>query len=139
MRLRLLWGAPAAAGAWSTPAPLASCSAAGPPRIVFPSDSPTHATGAGAIVWPGAAGCPGGAGARLDAIRPGAAPAAPAAPRPSASDPRPPLSVAAAPQGRIAILGTDPRHAGQALALEGVAGTAFGALPGAATRHQEPP
>ncbi len=112
--------------------PLASCPAAGPPRIVFPSDSPTHATGAGAIVWAAGPTCPGGAGARVDAIRPGAPPAPAAAPRPSAFDPRPPLSVAAAPQGRVAILGTDPRHAGRALALEGVAGGTFGPLPGAA-------
>jgi len=98
---------------------------------VFPSDAPTHASGPGAIVWPAGAACPGGAGARLDAIRPGAAPAPPEAPAPVPSDPRPPLGVAAAPRGRIAVVGADPAHAGRVLALEGLAGGAFGALPGA--------
>ena len=64
-------------------------------------------------------------------LRPGAAPAAPSEPRPSGADPLAPLSVAAAPQGKIAIVGSDPRHPGHALALEGSAGGSFGALPGA--------
>jgi hypothetical protein len=129
----LLCAAPAAARAWSPPAALAPCASAGAPQVLFPSDSPSHATGAGAIVWPAGASCAGGAGARLDVLRPGAAPAAPVQPRPPGVDPRAPLAAAAAPGGRIAILGADPRHPGQGLALEGSAGGAFGALPGAAT------
>ncbi len=127
-----LWSTPAAAGAWSTPAPLSSCPATGAPSVVFPSSSPSTATGAGAIVWPAGPACPGGAGARLDALRPDAAPGPPLAPRSSGSDPLAPLAVAAAPNGRIAIVGADPRHAGRALALEGSAEGTFRALPGAA-------
>ncbi len=127
----LLWGAPAGAGAWSAPAQLAPCASAGAPRVVFPSDSPSHPTGAGAIVWPAGPSCPGGAGARVDALAPGATPAAAVAPRPSGSDPRAPLGASAAPGGRIAILGTDPRRPGRGLALEGIAGGTFEALPGA--------
>ncbi len=128
----LLCAAPAAARGWSAPAALAPCASAGAPSVLFPSDSPSRATGPGAIVWPAAAACAGGAGARLDVLEPGAAPGAARALRPPDADPRPPLAAAAAPEGRIAILGADPRHPGRGLVLEGRAGGAFGTLPGAA-------
>ncbi|HYB24043.1 MAG TPA: hypothetical protein VED41_09620, partial [Solirubrobacteraceae bacterium] len=51
------------ASMWSAPAALSRCPAEAPARVVFPSDSPSHGTGPGAIVWSAAAGCPGGAGA----------------------------------------------------------------------------
>ena len=87
-------------------------------------------------MWPAGPGCPGGPGARLDVIEPGAGPAAPHAPL--AGAPLAPLSAAAAPQGQIAIAGADPRRRGSALLLEGHAGGGFrvlaadGAAPGAA-------
>jgi hypothetical protein len=59
-------------GPWSLPALLASCSAAGSPSVLFPKDSPGHATGAGAIVWGSASSCPGGAGARVAPVAIGA-------------------------------------------------------------------
>lgn len=38
------------AGAWSAPVALARCAAA-PPAVAFPSEAPSIATGAGAVVW----------------------------------------------------------------------------------------
>ncbi len=98
---------------------------------MFPASSPSAATGTGAIVWPAGPSCPGGAGARLDAVRPDAAPGPALALRASGPDPLAPLAVAAAPNGRVAIVGADPRHTGRALALEGSAEGTFGALAGA--------
>ncbi len=99
----------AGAGPWSpAAAPLEPCPAAGPPRIVFPSSSPSHATGAGAIVWDASPSCAGGAGARVASIGAGETPGAPAIPRTSAGRPiapHGPLAVAAAPHGQIAIAG----------------------------------
>ena len=43
-----------AAGRWSTPAPLTTCSAAASPQITFPQSNPYTRTGLGAIVWGGA-------------------------------------------------------------------------------------
>jgi hypothetical protein len=37
--------------AWSSPSTLAECELANGPQVAFPSDSPSTATGAGAIVW----------------------------------------------------------------------------------------
>jgi hypothetical protein len=116
---------------------LARCAAAGAPYVLFPSDSPSHATGNGAIVWPAGAGCPGGAGARLDAIAPGAAPAAPAPPRTArgaALAPAGALGAAAGPRGLIAVAGADPRRPGRALVVEGRTGGPFAALARAGAR-----
>src|SRR5262249_28915168 len=45
------------AGGWSRPRAIGAC-AAGGPQVAFPSDSPTTATGPGAIVWAsGGANC----------------------------------------------------------------------------------
>ena len=127
----LLWPAPAGAAAmspWSAPASLAPCAAAGAPDVVFPSDSPSHATGPGAVLWPAGAGCAGGAGARIDVLAPGRAPG-PAQPPRSAGGaplgPAGPLAAATAPGGRVVIAGADPRRADRALVVEGRAGGAF--------------
>ncbi len=99
----------AGAAPWSpAAAPLEPCPAAGPPRVVFPSDSPRHATGAGAIVWDASSSCAGGEGARVASIGAGETPGAPAIPRTSAGRPvapHGPLAVTAAPHGQIAIAG----------------------------------
>ncbi|MCW3018717.1 MAG: hypothetical protein JWN10_1025, partial [Solirubrobacterales bacterium] len=68
----------AAAGAtpWSAPTALSPCRAEGAAHVVFPSDSPSHATGEGAVVWSAASGCTGGEGARVAGIGAGDAPGA---------------------------------------------------------------
>ncbi len=123
-------------GLWSQPAALAPCSTPGAPAILFPSDTPRHGTGPGAIVWGSAFGCPGGAGPRVAMI------AADDAPRP-ASLPRTlagralglagPVTVAGAPRGRILLAGpagagvrpSSGGPAGGLLLSEGVAGGPF--------------
>ena len=55
-------GTPPIGGKWSQPAILSDCPGTGAPHVVFPSDSPTHGTGPGAIVWSVTAPCPAGAG-----------------------------------------------------------------------------
>ena len=59
-----------AAGKWTQPAILSSCPGTGAPHVVFPSDSPTHGTGPGAIVWSTSSPCPAGAGVLVAAISP---------------------------------------------------------------------
>src|ERR1700689_2789122 len=59
-----------ATGKWTQPAILSGCPGTGAPHVVFPSDSPTHGTGPGAIVWSASSRCPGGAGVRVAVISP---------------------------------------------------------------------
>jgi hypothetical protein len=105
----LLAAAPARA-AFSPPATLGACPAAGPPHAAFPRDKPTHATGRGAVVWAAAAhGCPGGSGTLVAAIGANDEPEAPAYARtPSGAKLalRPPLALAPAPHGELAIAGS---------------------------------
>jgi hypothetical protein len=118
-------------GPWSRPATLASCSAPGSPGVVFPKDSPRHATGPGAIVWGAAPGCAGGAGARVAAITSGTdLPAAPAAPMTAAGHAlalSAPIAATAAGHGRILIAGGERARArGRSLLLsEGLADGRF--------------
>jgi hypothetical protein len=100
---------------WSAPATLSACAAGTPARVVFPSDSPTHATGPGVLVWADAPGCSGGARTREAAIGPGDIPgrAATLAVRGAIA--------AAAPHGRVIVAGTSSSGRGPAL-VEGVAG-----------------
>ena len=122
--------APAAAASWSAPAS-APCPATGPPLVLFPSDKPSEPTGPGALLWPGAAACPGGAGARVQAIAAGATPSAPARPR-SASGaliaPAGPIAAASSPHGQIAISGADPRNPSGELLVQGRSDGRFRAL-----------
>ena len=93
---------------WSQPAVLSDCPGTGAPRVVFPSDSPTHATGRGAIVWSASLPCAGGAGVRVAAIGAGDTPGQPADPRTAAGQPialRGPVAATAGPYGRIVIAG----------------------------------
>ncbi len=132
MALACLCAVPAsspAAPGWSAPGALSTCSASSAPHLVFPSDSPSHATGQGAIVWAAGPACAGGPGARIDAIAPGAAPAAPVPLAPAGA-----LSVAGAPKGLIAVAGADPRRPGHALVVEGRARGPFSPLPQAGSR-----
>ncbi len=117
---------------WSAPAALSSCAADGGPRVLFPAEGPSQATGPGAIVWSAAPGCPIGTGARVDVIGPGGAPAPPRAPRAATGavlSPLAPLQAAAGPRGEIAIAGRDASRPGQGILIQGPASGPFAALP----------
>jgi len=119
------------AGPWSAPALLSSCAAAAPVRVVFPSDSPSHATGPGAIVWSATASCPGGAGARVAEIGVRDTPGESLIPHTSAGlalAPAGTLVAGGAPHGQLAIGGTNPRSAREALVIQGNAGGRFSVL-----------
>lgn len=119
-------GAPALA--WSEPAALAGCPADGPASVVFPDDSPSHGTGAGALVWEAAASCPGGAGARVAPIGAGDLPAAGTVPRDAGARPfdlAGPLLASGAPHGQILIAGSSPKDAHAGVLLQGPAAGPF--------------
>ena len=135
MNLRSLLAVAVGATPWSPAAgPLEACPASGPPRVVFPSNTPRHATGPGAIVWDASRSCPGGEGARVAAIGAGDAPGIPGIPRTPTGRPLAPrgaLAVGAAPHGQIAIAGAAPWSRGQArqtLLVQGRAGGPFSSL-----------
>ncbi|HUB74977.1 MAG TPA: hypothetical protein VL979_13215 [Solirubrobacteraceae bacterium] len=123
-------GAPQAGSLWSSPATLEACAATGGPRVVFPSDSPSHATGPGALVWSAGAGCAGGEGARVARVGPGDLPGPGAAPRTSAGRPLAPrgtLLATGAPHGQILIAGAAGPDAGAGSHVREAAGDARGA------------
>jgi hypothetical protein len=101
------------------------------PYVVFPSDSPTHGTGPGAIVWSASLPCPDGAGVRLAAIDPEDIPGQPAEPHTAAGRPialRGPLAATAGPYGRVVIVASPagkPSPLGGLLLTEGPAGGPF--------------
>jgi hypothetical protein len=116
---------------WSPPAVLGACPAEPSARVVFPSDSPGRATGAGAIVWSATASCPGGEGARVAAIGADDAPGASAIPRTAAGRPiapRGPLVASGAPHGQIVIAGSASHAPADGLLIQGAAGGPFATL-----------
>ena len=124
-----------AMGKWTQPAILSGCPGTGAPHVVFPSDSPTHGTGPGAIVWSALPPCPAGAGVLVATISPedDDVPGQPALPR-TANGQTIALhgSVAATPgpYGRIVIAGASAggegaTPAGELLLTEGRAGGPF--------------
>ena len=115
-------------GPWSRPAILAACSAPGSPSVLFPKDSPEHATGPGAIVWGAAPQCAGGAGARVAAITPGTdLPTMPSVPTTAAGQAlalAAPIAATGAAHGQILIAGRSRRartRARRLLVSEGLA------------------
>ncbi len=123
----------AAAGAtpWSAPAVLSTCPALAPAHVVFPSDGPSRATGAGAIVWSATSACPGGEGARVAAIGAGDIPGSSDIPRTAAGHaiaPRGPLLADGAPHGQLAIAGSTPGAPADGLLIQGAAGGPFAPL-----------
>ena len=129
----------AAAGVspWSAPAALSPCPAgpsapSGPAaRVVFPSDSPSQATGPGAIVWSASASCPGGAGARVARIGADEVPGESTIPRDADGRPLVPqgaLVASGAPHGQIAIAGASPLAPADGLVIQGGASGPFSAL-----------
>ncbi len=123
----------AAAGVtpWSAPAIVSPCAAGASAHVVFPSDSPSNATGAGAIVWSAPADCAGGEGARVAAIGAGDEPGPSAIPR-SASGrpllPHGPLLAGGAPHGKVVIAGSAHSGATAGLLVQGADGGPFAAL-----------
>ncbi len=120
-----------AGGAWSAPAMLGECAAADTPHATFPRDEPTHATGTGVVVWSAARSCPGGGGTVVSAIAGSDLPGRPAlAHTPSGAKLalRPPLALAPAPHGQVAIAGSGPGSGGDGALVQGSAAGAFSAL-----------
>jgi len=116
---------------WSAPAPLSACPAQGPVAAVFPSDSPSAATGAGAVVWSATSACPGGEGARVAPIGAGGLPGAGALPRSAAGralGPDGSLVVSSAPHGQIVIAGSAPASSHLGLLVQGAAAGPFAPL-----------
>jgi hypothetical protein len=109
----LLAAAPATGStpaAWSPPATLSQCPAAGPAHAAFPRDKPTHATGQGAVVWAAAThGCPGGGGTFVAPIGADDTPGPPSYARTPSGGKlalRAPLALVPAPHGQLAIAGS---------------------------------
>jgi hypothetical protein len=123
--------APQPGAPWSAPVTLNPCPAGEAAQVVFPSDRPSHATGAGAIVWGDSAHCPGGEGARVAALDAQDEPLTPATPRTAAGQPLAPegtLLASGAPHGQILIVGSAPGSAHDALVIQGAAAGPFAAL-----------
>jgi len=122
-----------AAGKWTQPALLSGCPGTGAPHVVFPSDSPTHGTGPGAIVWSASSPCPSGAGVLVAAISPEDVPGQPAVPRTANGHTialHGAIAATPGPYGRIVIAGASAEGegatpAGELLLSEGRAGGPF--------------
>jgi hypothetical protein len=122
-----------AAASWSPPATLSPCPAAGPAHATFPRESPTHATGQGAVVWAAAPrACPAGAGTFIAPIGAGDTPGAASYARTSSGAKlvlRPPLALAPAPHGELAIAGSASAPTrGDGVLVQGSAGGPFAPL-----------
>jgi hypothetical protein len=118
---------------WSPPATLSPCPAAGPAHATFPRESPTHATGQGAVVWAAAPhACPAGAGTVVAPIGAGDTPGAPSYARTASGAKltlRPPLALAPAPHGELAIAGSASAPTrGDGVLVQGSAGGPFAPL-----------
>ena len=127
-------GASAGAGAarWSAPAPLTACPVRGAPQIVFPSDSPTHATGPGALVWEDGPRCPGGERAWLAPLAGDDRPTGLAGTSAARALPlRGEVRAGAAPGGRVLVAGTATTGPSRLALVQGVAGGALAPLPSA--------
>jgi hypothetical protein len=113
---------------WSVPAVLSACPAAPAAQVVFPSDSPSQTTGAGAIVWSASSRCPGGEGARVAPLGVGDLPGSPAIPRTATGStllPRGMLLATGASHGQILIAGSSPRTPSDGLLIQGGAAGPF--------------
>jgi len=122
----------AGAGKWTQPAILSGCPGTGAPHVVFPSDSPTHGTGSGAIVWSTSSPCLSGAGVLVAAISPEDVPGQPALPRTATGQAialRGSIAATPGPYGRIVIAGASAGEgaapANELLLSEGQAGGPF--------------
>ncbi len=110
---------------------LSACPAAPATEVVFPSDGPSQATGAGAIVWSDSSRCPGGEGARVAPLGSGDLPGPAVIPRAAAGTPlvlRGALLASGAPHGQILIAGSSPQAPNAQLLIQGTAAGPFAAL-----------
>jgi hypothetical protein len=120
--------------AWSLAKTLSACGAADTVHAAFPRDTPTHATGKGAVVWTAGASCPGGGGTVVSTVGRSDAPGQPSparAPGGARLALRPPLALAPAPHGQLAIAGSGSLAGGAAgagLLVQGSAGGPFSTL-----------
>lgn len=124
---------------WSPPAALGQCAAIGAPHATFPRDQPTHGTGTGAIVWSAASNCPQGGGVFVSQIGAGDVPGKPTYALARGGGKlalRPPLALAPAPHGQLAIAGSGGARGGGALVQGPAAGpfSPLGVLAGAASQ-----
>jgi hypothetical protein len=113
---------------WSLPAVLSACPATPAAQVVFPSDSPSQTTGAGAIVWSASSRCPGGEGARASPLGVGDLPGSPTIPRTATGStllPRGALLATGASHGQILIAGSSPRAPSDGLLIQGAAAGPF--------------
>jgi hypothetical protein len=118
------------APAWSLPAVLSACPVAGAPLVVFPSDSPLHATGAGALVWENSRACPGGQRMHLAALGEGDLPGPARLPRSGGGRAfllRGALVAGGGPLGQIVIAGSSAVRPGEAQLVQGSAAGPFSA------------
>ena len=123
-------GASAGAARWSAPAPLTACPVRGAPQIVFPSDSPTHATGPGALVWEDGPRCPGGERAWLAPLAGDDRPTRLTGTHAARALPlRGEVRAGAAPGGRVLVAGTATSSPSRLALIQGVAGGALAPLP----------
>jgi hypothetical protein len=102
--------------AWSQPSVLGTCPASGAPLVVFPSDSPTHATGPGAIVWGATRGCPGGEKVLVAALGDGDMPGHAATPRTASGRTlglRGPFAASGGPYGSVVLAGASAPSQGE--------------------------
>ncbi len=124
--------AAAVAAAWSPPAVLSTCLGSGPARAAFPRNSPTHATGRGAVVWSAARSCPQGAGTVVSAIGGDDTPGRPAyarSPDGRRLSLRAPIALAPAPHGQLAIAGSaSSATSADGMLVQGSAGGPFSPL-----------
>jgi hypothetical protein len=119
---------PAHAGMWSAPATLSGCAALDIPQVVFPSDSPSDASGPGAVVWRASPSCASGEGARLAPLSADDLPGAEAVPR-SASGQRialtGALTASVAPHGALLLASATSARRGIGQLAQGLAGGPF--------------
>ncbi len=121
----------ASTASWLGPAPLGECAATGAVRALFPSDSPGHANGRGAVLWSVPSSCRGGAGPRIAAIGAGTIPGAGVAPRSRTGASlglRSALSASSGPHGQIVLVGATAGGGGRGVALVGPAEGPFAPL-----------
>jgi hypothetical protein len=98
--------------------------------VVFPSDSPIHRTGLGAIVWSNSRACPGGERTHLAALSESDLPGRTVLPRSASGRAfvlRGPLLAGGGPFGQIVLAGFPAARAGQAQLIQGPASGPFSA------------
>lgn len=98
---------------------------------MFPSEGPFRTTGAAALVWVGATGCPTGAGVKVDLVGPAGSLEPPREARGRSGATLPalaPLLLAGAPGGQIAIAGLDRARPSRGELIQGPAAGPFTTL-----------